>query len=63
VLYYCRLERWNVQGRTHIGIFAIRNIEAGDNLSYDYRLETPESNIFECKCGYSLCKGTLAHSR
>ena len=59
----CRLERWNVHGRTRIGVFATRNIEAGDNICYDYRLENPESNIFECKCGNSWCRGTLAQSR
>ena len=57
----CRLERWNVQGRTHIGIFAIRNIEAGDFLSYDNRLETPEESIFGCECSSISCRGTLAY--
>ena len=59
----CRLERWNVQGRTHIGIFAIRNIEAEDFLSYDYRLETPEESIFGCECSSINCRGTLAYSQ
>ncbi len=58
----CKVERWNVQGRTRIGIFAIKDLLAGDFLSYDYRLETPEESIFGCECGSINCRGTLAIS-
>ena len=58
----CKVERWNVQGRTRIGIFAIKDVLAGDFLSYDYRLETPEESIFGCECSSINCRGTLAYS-
>ena len=59
----CNVERWNVQGRTRIGIFAIKDLLAGDFLSIDYsRLETSEESIFGCECGSINCRGTLAIS-
>ena len=58
----CKVERWNVQGRKRIGIFAIKDVWAGDFLSYGYRLETPEESIFGCECSSINCRGTLAIS-
>ena len=56
----CELMRWNVKGLTRIGIFAIRDIAAGEPLSYDYQFDTQEENIFACRCGSSNCRGTMA---
>lgn len=36
----CELVRWVVRGRTRIGIFAKRNIEEMEPLSYDYQMDT-----------------------
>ncbi len=52
--------RWNVRGYTRIGIFAKRDIEAGEPLSYDYQFDTQEENVFRCFCGKSNCRGTMA---
>jgi len=53
----------NVDG--HIWIEALRNIKAGEELSYDYNitLETPhtpaEKRRWPCRCGTRDCRGTL----
>ena len=36
----CELQPWVVKGRMRIGIFAIKDIENGEALSYDYQFET-----------------------
>ena len=53
--------------RGRIFIHALRNIKAGEELSYDYRLETdddvPRTKAIEaearCRCGAKNCRGTL----
>jgi len=49
----------------HIFIEARRDIRPGEELSYDYRLETEEpmsprlQALFGCNCGSRLCRRTL----
>jgi hypothetical protein len=43
-----------------IAIVAIRDIQAGEPLSYDYHFDTNEEDIFKCYCKTSLCRGTMA---
>ncbi|EMS62884.1 Histone-lysine N-methyltransferase ASHR3 [Triticum urartu] len=33
----CKLEKWQVEGETRVGVFASRFIEVGEPLTYDYR--------------------------
>lgn len=56
----CELQRWNVKGKIRIGIFAIRDIQPNEPLSYDYRFDTREQEIFKCYCGAAKCRGTMA---
>ncbi|HEY4666521.1 MAG TPA: SET domain-containing protein-lysine N-methyltransferase [Anaerolineales bacterium] len=56
-------ESLNSGGR--IFIEAIRDIRPGEELTYDYRLETEEpmtrrlQKMFACNCGTRRCRGTL----
>lgn len=56
-------ESVNSGGRIYIE--AIRDIRPGDELTYDYRLETEEpmtrrlQKMFACNCGTRRCRGTL----
>jgi hypothetical protein len=59
----CELQRWIVQGTMRIGIFAIKDIKAGEALSYDYQFDTREENIFKCYCESSNCRGTMAPAK
>jgi hypothetical protein len=54
------LERWVVNGKMRIGIFAIKNIAKGEPLNYDYQFDTRESASFKCFCGTEKCRGTMA---
>lgn len=56
----CELQRWVVNGLMRIGIFAIRDIQAGEPFSYDYQFDTNEDDVFKCFCGSKNCRGTMA---
>jgi len=56
----CELERWVVNGKMRIGIFAIRDIIKGEPLSYDYQFDTKEVAAFKCYCGTAACRGSMA---
>jgi SET domain len=55
----CRLLQINVNGRMHCGIFALRKIDAGEFLSYDYQFDTKHGDKFVCCCGSLICRGTM----
>ena len=53
--------------RGRIIIAALRNIKAGEELTYDYRLQLEEGatlaaakQSYPCRCGAPHCRGTLA---
>jgi SET domain-containing protein len=52
--------------RGRVYIVARRNIKAGEELTYDYRLDLGERDlphakeIYPCRCGSSRCRGTMA---
>jgi uncharacterized protein len=53
--------------RRHVYIHALRDIEAGEELTYDYWYTTDESytiedlrRIYPCRCKAPTCRGTLA---
>lgn len=53
----CSLQRWCVGKEMRIGIFAIKKITDGTELTYDYQLSANEE--FKCLCGTKKCRGTL----
>ena len=60
----CETQLWTYAqtGEQHVGIFAIDRIEAGTELSYDYKFEhfgLAASSSFTCQCGSATCRGTL----
>ncbi|CAH9086482.1 unnamed protein product [Cuscuta epithymum] len=54
----CKLEKWQVEHETRVGVFADRDIEVGEPLTYDYRFVQfgPEE---KCHCGTRKCQGFL----
>ena len=46
-----------VDGR--VWIIALRNIKAGEELTYDYNLYDGDEDPAECRCGSKHCRGTM----
>ncbi len=60
----CELQKWidSSSKATQIGIFALKDIEANEELTFNYNFEHYGSEgaaSFECKCGSPNCIGTL----
>jgi len=55
----CKVMSVNVKGRIRNGIYSIRDIKAGEFLSYDYHFDTKQGDRFVCRCGASNCRGTM----
>lgn len=36
----CEMQKWNVNGVYRMGLFALKDIKAGDELSYDYNFHS-----------------------
>jgi uncharacterized protein len=49
----------------HIRVYALRNIQPGAELTYDYQLQRsgrPQKSwkkLYECRCGAPNCRGTM----
>jgi hypothetical protein len=50
-----------LNGRRRLIFYALRDIDAGEEITYDYKFvpETDSSNRIECQCGEESCKGFL----
>jgi hypothetical protein len=60
----CETQKWRdaSTGETRVGIFAIQDIQKGEELTYDYNFAHfggEGTHSFACMCGHSLCRGTL----
>jgi uncharacterized protein len=55
----------DARGRPHVYVYAKRNIAAGEELNYDYRLQlgsrvTKQDRLdYACRCGAKNCRGTM----
>lgn len=57
----CITQKWNVLGETCIGIFAIRDIEENQELTFDYQFDSYKTPLTKCLCGSKNCKGYLGY--
>uniref|UniRef100_A0A8D0L4V1 Histone-lysine N-methyltransferase, H3 lysine-36 and H4 lysine-20 specific n=1 Tax=Sphenodon punctatus TaxID=8508 RepID=A0A8D0L4V1_SPHPU len=55
----CETQKWSVNGDTRVGLFAIVNIKAGTELTFNYNLECLGNGKTVCKCGAPNCSGFL----
>jgi len=57
----CEIQKWNVGGEVRIGFFSLRDIEQGEELTFDYNFErfTQNDKPMRCHCGAPNCKGVL----
>jgi SET domain-containing protein len=63
----CRIEKWyffishyfrTVGGEIRVGLFALRDIAPGVELTYDYRFEA-YGDMKKCLCGSEHCRGFI----
>ncbi|KAL5699503.1 [histone H3]-lysine(4) N-trimethyltransferase [Ranunculus cassubicifolius] len=56
----CRTEKWMVNGEVCIGLFAIKNIKKGEELTFDYNyVRVFGAAAKRCVCGSSECRGYI----
>ncbi|KAL0962565.1 hypothetical protein UPYG_G00341770 [Umbra pygmaea] len=56
----CEMQKWSVNGVYRIGLFALKDISSGTELTYDYNFHsfnTEEQQV--CKCGSEGCRGII----
>jgi SET domain-containing protein len=59
----CILQKWVVGNRFRMGIFAKRDIEPGQELTFDYKFERYGDKAQPCFCGESVCTGFIGGSK
>ncbi|XP_055856799.1 histone-lysine N-methyltransferase ash1 isoform X2 [Episyrphus balteatus] len=56
----CEMQKWSVNGLSRMALFAARNIEAGEEISYDYNFSLfNPSEGQECRCNTLQCRGVI----
>ncbi|KAK3526082.1 hypothetical protein QTP70_014657 [Hemibagrus guttatus] len=55
----CETQKWTVNGDTRVGLFALIDIPAGVELTFNYNLECLGNGKTVCKCGAPNCSGFL----
>ncbi|ORX41657.1 SET domain-containing protein, partial [Piromyces finnis] len=54
----CHIERWTVNDEVRVGLFALRDIKAGEELLYDYNFHSFGEQQ-KCNCGSKNCRGII----
>jgi SET domain len=55
----CVTQKWHVLGESCIGLFTLRDVKAGEELTFDYNFETVGGQQKECLCGAKSCRRFL----
>ncbi|XP_057325332.1 histone-lysine N-methyltransferase NSD2 isoform X2 [Microplitis mediator] len=55
----CETQKWTVNGDTRIGLFAVRDIEVGEELTFNYNLASDGEKRKPCLCGAPNCSGFI----
>ncbi|KAL2497169.1 histone methyltransferase [Abeliophyllum distichum] len=56
----CRTEKWMVNGEVCVGLFALRDIKKGDELTFDYNyVRVFGAAAKKCVCGSPNCRGYI----
>jgi len=60
----CETQKWHdaATGEVRVGIFALRDIDLGEELCYDYNFEHIIDNSgakYSCQCGAPNCRGSI----
>jgi hypothetical protein len=52
----CETQKWLVRGELAIGLFALTDVEAGEELTFDYNFERYGDKPMRCYCGAGKCR-------
>ena len=52
-------QKWTVNGELRVGFFTTREVQAGEELTFDYKYERYGNIAQKCYCGSSNCRGWL----
>ncbi|XP_058525763.1 histone-lysine N-methyltransferase NSD3 isoform X2 [Ochotona princeps] len=55
----CETQKWTVNGDVRVGLFALCDIPAGMELTFNYNLDCLGNGRTECHCGAVNCSGFL----
>ncbi|XP_057795670.1 histone-lysine N-methyltransferase ASHH2 isoform X2 [Salvia miltiorrhiza] len=56
----CRTEKWMVNGEVCIGLFALRDIKKGEEVTFDYNfVRVFGAAAKKCECGSANCRGYI----
>ncbi|KAI9588335.1 histone-lysine N-methyltransferase ash1 [Glossina fuscipes] len=56
----CEIQKWSVNGLSRMALFAKRNIEEGEELTYDYNFSLfNPSEGQPCRCNTPQCRGVI----
>ncbi|KAG7205791.1 hypothetical protein KM043_007736 [Ampulex compressa] len=55
----CETQKWTVNGDTRIGLFALYDIEPGEELTFNYNLACDGETRKPCLCGAPNCSGFI----
>lgn len=56
----CQMQKWSVNGYYRMGLFALRDIKPGEELSYDYNFDNYNVETQQlCRCGSDNCRGVI----
>jgi hypothetical protein len=55
--------KWNVGNEVKIGIFAIKEIKKGNEITFDYDFDAYGTQLQVCHCGSKNCRGTITKKK
>uniref|UniRef100_A0AAV2K7R9 Histone-lysine N-methyltransferase ASH1L-like n=1 Tax=Knipowitschia caucasica TaxID=637954 RepID=A0AAV2K7R9_KNICA len=56
----CEMQKWSVNGVYRIGLFALKDISSGTELTYDYNFHSFNTEEQQaCMCGSESCRGII----
>ncbi|XP_053559190.1 histone-lysine N-methyltransferase ASH1L [Bombina bombina] len=56
----CEMQKWSVNGVYRIGLYALKDMAAGTELTYDYNFHSFNTEQQQlCKCGFEKCRGII----
>lgn len=55
----CVTQKWHVLGEVAVGIFALKDLHSGEELTFDYKFDVYRTPFMACLCREANCRGFL----